>query len=648
MLTTLCLCGIVVSLQQTVILPLLPNLPTYLDTTADTASWMVTATLLTGAIATPTLSRLADMYGKRRMIAVALAVSVLGSLVAALGDSVWLLIGARALQGIGMALIPIGIAMMRDELPREKVPLGVAMMSATLAIGAGAALPMSGLIAEHLDWHANFWLTGVVGAVLLVIALTLLPESPVRTRGAFDLRGAVLLTVALTAILLALSKGAQWGWTAPTTLALAAGGLAVLALWAPLELRTPSPLVDLRVAARRAVLLVNATSVLAGFAMFANMLVTTQYLQNDPGTGYGLGLSTLETGLWMVPNAAAFGLMAPVSAALTRRVGPQWTLISGTLLMGVAYLGRLHFDGTLAEVVIGSVVVGSGTAMAYGALPTLLMRAVPVTETASANGLNVLMRSLGTSTASAATAAATTALTVTVAGQVVASTQALHLLVWLAAGCSLGAAAVALPTLRMDDYAEGADRPATSGAGQRVQVVRGRVVDSEARPIRNAVVSVLSPAGESIDWGQADSEGWFNAAIPAPDDYLVVTSADGWQPRSRVMHLDSAQPMPPIVLRKRLRLRGLVLDAEGDPVGDALVVLTRASGECAGTARTEHDGSYEMHRPPNGRYVLTVVAPDGAIGARPVAVWEAARSVDLQIGTPLGTPAGSERTGTLS
>jgi hypothetical protein len=101
------------------------------------------------------------------------------------------------------------------------------------------------------------------------------------------------------------------------------------------------------------------------------------------------------------------------------------------------------------------------------------------------------------------------------------------------------------------------------------------------------------------------------------------------------MRLDRDTPIPPIVLRDRLRLLGSVTDGDGRPVTDALVVLTRNSGEAAGTVRTDHEGRYELLRPTNGRYVLTVVARDDAIGARPITVWEGARSVDIVLGTPL-------------
>jgi MFS family permease len=558
----LSLCGTVVSLQQTLFLPLLAELPRLLETSASNVSWLVTSTLLAGAVATPTVSRLADMYGKRRMLLLALAVSVGGSLLGGLSSALPLLILARSLQGVGVALVPVGIAIMRDELPRDRVPLGVAMMSATLAIGAGVGLPLSGLISEHLNWHACFWLTGVVGVALMLGARAIILESPVCTGGAFDVRGAVLLSVALTAILLALSLGAQWGWGSPTTLGVAAGGLAVLGLWVPLELRTPQPLVDLRVASRRAVLLVNVASVFAGFAMYVNMLVSMQLLQMPAETGYGQGLDVLHAGLWMVPNAVAFGLLAPVSAWATRRFGPQATLIAGCSIMAVTYVGRAFWSESVAQVVIGSVLVGSGTALAYSTMPTLIMRAVPVTETASANGLNVLLRSVGTSTASAATAAITTASVMTVAGAELPTLGALTMLLWLAAAASAITAGIGVPMLRMREYAVEADRAGAEHRGADAQVVKGQVLGPRGGPIRSAVITVLTAEGEAVDWGQADSEGRFAVAIPRAGDYLVVTTADGWGARSRIMHPENSPHIPPIGLRDRLTLTGRVTDAD--------------------------------------------------------------------------------------
>jgi MFS family permease len=630
----LSLCGTLVSLQQTLFLPLLAELPLLLDTSADSASWLVTSTLLAGAVATPTVARLADMYGKRRMLLIALGTSVAGSLLGGVSGALPLLILARSLQGVGLALVPVGIAIMRDELPRERVPLGVAMMSATLAIGAGVGLPLSGLISEHLNWHACFWVTGVVGSLLVIGAQAIIPESPVRTGGAFDLRGAFLLSVALAAIFVALTEGGQWGWGSPLILGLASGGLATLAVWVPLELRTPRPLVDVRVALRRAVLVVNVASIFAGFAMFVNMLVSMQFLEMPATTGYGLGLDVLHAGLWMVPNAAAFGLLAPVSAWCTRRFGPQATLVAGSVVMAVAYVGRVFWNGSLAEVVVGSVLVGSGTAFVYSAMPTLVMRAVPVTETASANGLNVLLRSVGTSTASAATAAITTSMVTTVGVSRLPTLGSLTLLFWLSAAAAAVTGSLGVLMLRMREYALEADRSGAEHRGTDAQVVEGLVLGPKSHPIRSAVVTVLTPQGQAVDWGQVDTEGRFTVAIPRSGDYLVVTVADGWRPRSCVMYLSGGAPLPPIGLRERLTLTGAVTDAEGVPVIDALVVLTRQSGEVVGSMRTDHDGRFAMPRPTTGRYVVTVAAREGQMGARAVTVLDTARDIDLTLSTP--------------
>lgn len=451
---TLTLCGTVVSLQQTLVLPLLPEFPRILDATVEDASWLVTSTLLAGAVSIPTVSRLADMFGKKRMMVAVLAIMVVGSALGAVTTWLPLIIAARALQGVGVALIPVGIAIMRDELPRRQVPLGVALMSATLAIGAGIGLPVSGLIAEYLDWHAIFWVTGAVGVVMLAAVLVVLTESPVRTRGSFDYVGAIVLSIALTALLLALSKGSQWGLLSGTTVLTVVLAAVSLAIWVPLELRVRNPLVDLRVAARPAVVLVNIVSIFAGFGMFVNMLVTTQQLQLPEATGYGLGLDVLQTGIWLAPGALVFGAMAPVSATMIRRRGAQAALFVGALVMAMAYVARVFLSHELWHVVVGSMLVSLGTSMVFAAMPTLIMQSVPVTETASANGLNTLMRSIGTSTASAVVALVATAGAVDVAGTSYPGQDSATALLWISAGVCLVVALLTVPMFRMRETSE--------------------------------------------------------------------------------------------------------------------------------------------------------------------------------------------------
>lgn len=631
-MATLALTGTVVSLQQTLVLPLLPELPGLLNTTADNASWLVTATLLFGAVSIPTVTRLADMFGKKRMMMVALAIMVLGSVLGAVSTELMLIIIARALQGVGLSLIPVGIAILRDELPRDRMPLGVALMSASLAIGSGAGLPLSGLIAAHLDWHAIFWVTGVVGVVVLVAVWRVIRESPVKTGGSFDYRGAIIGSVALTAVMLALSKGAHWGWTSGTTLAIAGAGAALLIAWVPLELRVRNPLVNVRIATRPAVLLANAASLLLGFAMFANMLVTTQLLQLPVSSGFGLGYDILHTGLWMAPIALVFGAMAPVSAKIIRRYGPAATLLTGTLVMASSYVGRVFLSHNLWQIVIGSVLVAAGTSMTYAALPTLIMRAVPLTESASANGLNTLLRYIGTSLSSSVMAAVATMSTIRVADQVFPSFEAFTVLFWISAGACFITAIIALAMTKLRETPDENIEDLDTSEHSHGAVAGGKVLNRSERPIGHAVVTVFTPSADHVDWSQVDSTGHFSVAVPGPGRYLLVTAADGWTPDSRLVDIDTGGRIDAIVLKERLMMGGTVADASG-PVPGANVVLTRQTGEAVGATETGVIGDYQLPLPQNGRYILTAFTGTSST-AQAITIWGSARHFDIELGEP--------------
>ena len=619
-IAVLSLSGTVVALQQTLVVPLLPDFPKILGTSADNVGWLVTATLLTSAVSTPIASRLADMFGKRLVMLASMAIMVVGSLVAALGASITTVIAGRALQGFATALIPVGISIMRDELPREKIGSAVALMSATLGIGAAIGMPMAGVIYEHLGWHALFWLSAALGVALFVAVLLVVPESTVRTRGKFDYLGAVLLSVALTALLLAISKGGGWGWGSERTVGSFVVAGVVLALWLPYELRVSQPLVDLRTSARRPVLLTNIASLLLGLAMFGNMLATTQQLQMPTITGYGFGLSVIAAGMAMLPGGLVMIALAPVSAVITRRYGAKTTLIVGGLVIAAGYVGRVFLVDSLWQVIVGSTIVSAGTAIGYAAMPTLIMRHVPITETASANGLNSLLRAIGTSTSSALVAVILTSTTMTLGGVDVPTLDAFKHIFWIAAFAAMASAVVAvaipdrLPTGAVLDGQPAlapADRDELKPAGHEVEtVVQGVMRSSAGRPMRGAVVTVLTTDGDHIDWSRANNDGEYSVVMPGPGRYLMVASAEGWAPTSGVVVLGEAITQQAITLRERLTLSGTVTGG-GRPLSDALVVLTKPTGESVGSVRTGGDGRFEFPLPTMGRYLITVVDPEG-------------------------------------
>ncbi|MFJ5645706.1 MFS transporter [Streptomyces sp. NPDC093223] len=432
----LALAGITVSLMQTLVIPIVPELPRFLNASASDAAWAVTATLLAAAVATPVAGRLGDMFGKRLMLLVSLTLLVCGSVVAALSDSLVPMIVGRALQGLSASVVPLGISIMRDELPPERLAGSTALMSASLGVGGALGLPAAAFIADHFDWHVLFWTSAALGVVAFALVMLLVPESEVRSGGRFDAVGALGLAVGLVSLLLAVSKGADWGWTDGTTLGLLGLAVVVLVAWGVFELRTAEPLVDLRTTVRRQVLFTNLASIAFGFSMFAMSLVLPQLLQLPTQTGYGLGRSMMTVGLVMAPQGLVMMAFAPVSAAITRARGPKITLMTGAVIVAAGYGLNIVLMSEVWQLVLVSCVIGAGVGFAYGAMPALIMGAVPASETAAANSLNTLMRSIGTSVASAVAGVILAQLTISLGGATLPSENAFKTVMAVGAGAA--------------------------------------------------------------------------------------------------------------------------------------------------------------------------------------------------------------------
>lgn len=645
-ITVLGLCGTLVSLQQTLVLPLLPDFPDILDTTTDNASWLITITLLTGAVGTPIVSRLADMFGKRLMLLVCLGSVIVGSALGAMSESLAPVIIARGLTGIGTALVPVGISIMRDHLPSEKVGSGVALMSATLGIGGAVGMPVAGVIYENLNWQMLFVVSGGFAVLMFALVLAVVPESTVRTRGRFDYVGAVLLSAALTCFLLAVSKAGSWGWFDRLTLSLVVLSGLILAAWVPWELRQGQPLVDIRTSMRRTVALTNAASVLIGLAMFANFLTTAQQVQMPEETGYGFGLSVIETGLVLLPQGVLMVLMSPVAAWLIRVYGPRAMLIAGAITIAVGFVLRAFLHYSVLEIMVASAICSLGTALAFAAMPTLIMRSVPITETASANGLNTLVRALGTSSASALVAALFAAMAME-GMPTVPRFEAYQLVFWIGAAAALGGALIAGFIRRPQAAAARAEAPGEVLAPDRHElkgpeaehevVVGGIITDEQDRPIKQAVVTVLQPDGRHVDWGRTDNSGRYTLALPCAGRYLVVVSADGWGPMSGLEDLGDAD-LDQVRMNRRLLLTGHVTD-EGGPLGGVMLSLIRHSGEYVATKHADEEGGYEIGLPPPGRYVLTVVDHEtGRTRSRAVQIGSTSSTLDIDIVTGIPRP----------
>ena len=415
-LAVLAFAGLGASFMQTILIPLQSELPALLNSTSENTAWVITATLVAAAVCTPVAGRLGDMFGKRRVAMILLLLQAAGAVLAALSTSVTPMIVARVLQGMAAGVIPLGISILRDVMPTHRLGSGIALVSATLGVGGALGLPVSAFVAERFDWHALFWLAAGIALAAFVLYALLVPASELRSPGRVDVVGTIGLAIGLVSLLIAISRGGEWGWGATRTLVLLLGGLVVLLVWGAYELRQREPLVDLRVSVRAPVLLTNLASVAMGFALFASNVVFPQLLQLPEASGIGLGLTLLTASLVLAPSGLAMMAMSPVAGRIERVWGPKWLLLGGSAVIAISYGGALLFHAAAWQLLILNVVLGIGIGLGYASMPALIMRAVPANESGAANGLNTLMRSLGTSLAAAIVGSLLAQSTMTVGG----------------------------------------------------------------------------------------------------------------------------------------------------------------------------------------------------------------------------------------
>ncbi|MFE6183302.1 MFS transporter [Streptomyces sp. NPDC056465] len=471
-ITTLALAGTVAAVMQTLVTPLIAELPRILDTSSSNAAWVVTVTLLVAGVCVPVTGRLGDLLGKRRMLLACSVPLVVGSVVCALASSVVPMIVGRGLQGMGMGMVPLGIALLRDVVPAEKLSGSIALVSASMGIGGALGLPISAAVAEYTSWRVLFWGSAALALMIAVLIWSFVPDVPAGAKGQrFDAPGAVGLAIGLVSLLLAISKGADWGWGSGITLGLFAVAVVALGAWGVYELRTRDPLVDLRTTARPRVLLTNISSILVGVGMYSFMLIAPQMLQFPEATGYGLGQSMLAAGLWMAPGGVMMMIVSPLGGKLINARGPKIALVLGALVISLGYGLSLFLMGSAWGLMIVGIVINSGVGLAYGAMPALIMSSVPISETAAANGFNTLMRSLGTTIGSAVIGVVLAQMTIELGGFSLASEDGFRVGLMIGCGVALVAAAVAA-------FIPGLVRPA--GAGDKAGPAASDKVVAEA------------------------------------------------------------------------------------------------------------------------------------------------------------------------
>lgn len=397
------------SLLQSLVAPVLPLLQVELHTDQNAVTWMLTAYLLSAAVATPILGRVGDMVGKKKVLASVLLVACLGSVLGAVAQSIGVMLVARAVQGIAGGVIPLAFGIVRDEFPREKVSGAVGVVSALVGVGGGLGLVLGGPIVDALGTSWLFWIPAIALAVSAVGTVVAVPESPVRTPGRVSWLAAVLLSGWLVALLVAVSEGSRWGWTSGAVLGLLASAVVLGVAWSAVERRDASPLIDMEMMRIPAVWTTNLAALFIGVGMYPVFAFLPAFLQTDPGAGYGFGSSIVESGLIVLPLSLTFLVAGICSGRLSHRFGAKAVLVTGAATAGGAFLVLVFWGSAMGGVVVSMVLMGTGFGLAFSSMSSIIVHAVPTHQTGAASGTNANIRTIGGALGSALTASVVTA-----------------------------------------------------------------------------------------------------------------------------------------------------------------------------------------------------------------------------------------------
>jgi MFS family permease len=383
------------SIGQTAFLPAVAGLSRTLGVSTAAAGWAVTASLVSAAVLTPVLGRLADMFGRRRLFVLSLAAVFLGSVLSAIAPTLPGIIVGRVLYGAGAGLFPICFGIIREVLPTARRGQAIGALSALAALGGGIGPAFGGVLVGLGSYTTIFWF-GAIVAVVPVLAAPFLDGRHFQSRaGSVDWRGTLLLAVGITAPLVAITNSVRWGWLDPRTAGFAFGGLGVLALFVQLERRTASPLLDMQIMFQRRVAVANSVSFLVGFANYSGCLLIPLLAQVPNGAGYGLGLGPAGSGLLIAPGCLTMVVMGALSGRLRHRVEARSVIVVGGIASALGLILVAASPGSLVEIAIAAALLFGGVGVAISSMANLVVDAVPSRQTGEATGVNTVARIVG-------------------------------------------------------------------------------------------------------------------------------------------------------------------------------------------------------------------------------------------------------------
>lgn len=383
-------------LMQAFLNPLLPSLRHEFAADEAAIAWLVTVFLLTSSIAMPIAGRLGDMFGRARVLRIVMIVFTAGTILAAVADTYVTMLLARMIQGSAGALFPLAFGLLRERLSERAMVAGIGFVSSMIAVGSGIAVVAAGPLVDAAGLHSVFLIAAVVVAIATSMVWVLIPRgvAPAR-RGPVDIGGALLLAGWLSGLLVAITKGAAWGWSSPGTVALVGGTVAAFAGWIIVERRAAAPIVDMRVIGSAAVVWANALAFLFGMLLFAGMIAIPAFVQAPRAGGFGFGASIAQTAIYLLPQTVMFLVLSLLASTMHRWPGSRASVVLGVLLTIVGASIFALFHTLPVHIIAASAAMGAGIGLIYAHLTSIIVATVAEREVGSVSGMNTNVRNIG-------------------------------------------------------------------------------------------------------------------------------------------------------------------------------------------------------------------------------------------------------------
>ena len=392
-LGAMCFALFMLMLDNTVVNVALPSIQRDLHASLSSLEWTVNAYTLTLAVLMITSGRLGDIFGRRKLFLIGVSTFGLSSLVIGFSPNDAVLVGFRAVQGVGAAcMMPASLAIITQAFPPHQRGTAIGTWAGVSALALAIGPVLGGFLTQDVSWRAIFFINPPIAVIAVGVTLFAAHESRDETVDRrVDFRGISLLTVGLTALVLSLIEGNAWHWGSGRIVALWIIAVVALAGFLAVEARIRVPMLDLNFFRNRTSAGVNLVGFIISFAMFAQFFFLTLYMQNV------MKLSPLATGVRFLPTTVVLVILGPIAGRLTDRIGPRPLMVLGTLVVAVSIFieSRITVHSGYLTLLPGFVLMGFGMGLVMSPMTTAAMNAVDRTKAGAASGVLSMSRMVG-------------------------------------------------------------------------------------------------------------------------------------------------------------------------------------------------------------------------------------------------------------